>query len=161
MKNLPKRSAGTVLRRLDPAHPAFPALVEESRLEGFWMLVSLADGWTREEDRFKGRGETLLAAWRGEDLAGVCGLGVDCYVEKRREGRVRHLYVRPDCRRLGVGRLLVAAVIEKARKYFPVLNVRAPSEAFPFYEALGFRRVEAQSATHRLELARPRSRRDG
>ena len=162
MIGLRKRSAGFVLKRLDPSHPAFPALVEESRQEGFWMLVRLADGWTQGRNRFARRGETLLAAWRGEELAGVCGLNVDPYVEQRREGRVRHLYVRAACRRSGAGRLLVGAVVEKACIHFPVLNVRATEEAFAFYEALGFRRVDSESATHRLELVRPsRTRRGG
>jgi len=161
MTKLSKRSDGFVLKRLDPGHLAFAELVEESRKEGFWMLVHLADGWAREENRFRGRGETLLAAWRGDELAGVCCLGIDPHVEKRREGRVMHLYVRSGCRRLGAGRLLIAAIVEKARKYFPVLNVSAPEEAFPFYEEMGFRRVDSQSATHRLQLARPRSGKGG
>ena len=161
MTKLSKRSAGFVLKRLDPAHPAFAELVEESRKEGFWMLVRLADGWARDENRFRGRGETLLAAWRGDELAGVCCLGIDPHVEKRREGRVMHLYVRPACRRLGAGRLLIDAIVEKARKYFPALNVNAPEEASAFYETLGFRRVESPSANHRLQLVRPRSGKGG
>jgi GNAT superfamily N-acetyltransferase len=156
-----KRSTGFVLKRLDPSHPAFADLVEESRREGFWMLVRLADGWAQGRNRFARRGETLLAAWRGDELAGVCGLNVDPYVERRREARVRHLYVRPAYRRDGVGRLLVDAIVEKARSYFPVLNVRAPPEAFAFYEALGFRRFESESATHRLDLVRPPRARKG
>ncbi|WJI83443.1 MULTISPECIES: hypothetical protein [unclassified Mesorhizobium] len=36
---------GYVLKRLRPTAPAFDALKEESRLEGYWMLVRLADGW--------------------------------------------------------------------------------------------------------------------
>ena len=156
MNSAVKRPSGFALKRLDPGDPAFPELVEESRLQGFWMLVRLADDWAEGRNRFARRGETLLAAWRDEELAGVCGLNVDPYVDGRREGRVRHLYVRADCRRRGVGRLLAAAIVEKARKHFPVLNVRAPVEAFAFYEALGFMRVEAPSATHRLDLARTR-----
>ena len=34
-----------VLKRLRPTAPAFDALKQESRLEGYWMLVRLADGW--------------------------------------------------------------------------------------------------------------------
>ena len=80
--------------------------------------------------------------------------GIDPRVETRREGRIMHLYVRPGFRRLGVGRLLIAAIVEKAGRHFPVINVRAPAEAFAFYEALGFRRIDSQFETHRLRLAR-------
>jgi GNAT superfamily N-acetyltransferase len=151
------RSIFYTLKRFDPASPAFAELVEESRQEGFWMLVRLADGWASGRNRFSRRGETVLAAWRRGELAGVCGLNVDPYVEKRREGRVRHLYVRPSHRRNGVGRLLVGQIIERAEKHFPMLNLRAPAEAFAFYEALGFERVEdCEFATHRMRLERAR-----
>ena len=149
------------LKRFDPASLAFAELAEQSRQEGFWMLVRLADGWASGSNRFAGRGEALLGAWRRGELAGVCGLNTDPYVERRREGRVRHLYVRETHRRNGVGRLLVGTMIDKARKHFPVLNVRAPAEAFPFYEALGFERVEdCTSATHRLQLRPARRRKE-
>jgi GNAT superfamily N-acetyltransferase len=148
-----------MLKPFDPESEAFGALVEESRLEGFWMLVRLLDGWRDGRNRFKRRGETLLGAWQGDVLAGVGGLSVDPYLEGRREGRIRHVYVSAAHRRYGVGRLLLGAIIDKARKHFPVLNVRAPEEAFPFYEALGFRRVEGDEfVTHRLKFAKRRKR---
>jgi GNAT superfamily N-acetyltransferase len=147
------------LKKLDPETEEFADLAEESRREGYWMLVRLLEGWREGRNRFSRRGETLLGAWRRGRLAGVCGLNVDPYVEKRREGRVRHLYVSTDDRGNGVGRLLVGAIVDKARPYFPTLNVRAPGEAFPFYEALGFRRVEGEEfLTHRMELKKPRRR---
>lgn len=141
------------LKRLDPETPEFQALVEESRLEGYWMLVRLADGWRDGRNRFRRRGEILLAAWQGDTLAGVGGLNVDPYVEDRREGRVRHLYVNAAHRRHAVARLIVRAIVAKARLHFPVLNLRAPEAAFPFYEALGFKRVEGEEFhTHRMKF---------
>jgi GNAT superfamily N-acetyltransferase len=141
------------LKRLDPEKLEFQALVEESRLEGYWMLVRLADGWREGRNRFRRRGELLLAAWQGDALAGVGGLNVDPYVEGRREGRVRHLYVSAAHRRHGVGRVIVRAIIDQARLHFPVLNVRAPEAAFPFYEALGFKRLEGEEFhTHRMKF---------
>lgn len=156
------RPPGYALKRLDPESEAFRALVEESRLEGFWMLVRLADGWEGGRNRFSRRGETLLAAWSDKGLAGVCGLNVDPYAELRREGRVRHLYVRQDQRRTGVGTLLLKAIIDKARLHFPVLNVRAPDGASAFYEALGFKPVQGDEfVTHRMTLKKPARRRKG
>lgn len=144
------------LEKLDPLTEEFRALADESRREGFWMLVRLLDGWESGRNRFSRRGETALAAWRGDRLGGVCGLNVDPYVEGRRQGRVRHLYVSPAHRGNGVGRLLVEAVIDKARRHFPVLGLRAPETAFAFYESLGFERVESdQHMTHRMRLTKP------
>lgn len=143
------------IRRFTPEGEAFAALLEESRREGFWMLVTLSNNWEDCRNRFSRRGEALFAAWDGDQLAGVCGLNVDPYVEGRREGRVRHLYVAAANRGNSVGRRLVWRVIDKARTHFPVLNTRAPEAAFAFYEALGFERLaDGETATHSMRLAR-------
>ena len=139
------------LKRLRPTTPGFDALKEESRLEGYWMLVRLADGWASGRNKFLKRGEALFGAWHGAELAGICGLNIDPYFEGRDQGRVRHLFVSARHRRVGLGRMLVETVIDRARQYFTVLNTRAPREAFGFYERLGFQRVEGEEfVTHRM-----------
>ena len=144
-----------VLKRLRPTTQAFDALKEESRLEGYWMLVRLADGWASGRNKFLKRGEALFGAWHGRDLAGVCGLNIDPYFEDRNQGRVRHLFVSAPHRRNGLGRMLVETVIDRARQYFAVLNIRATKEAFLFYERLGFQRVAGEEfVTHRMMLSR-------
>lgn len=139
-----------VLRRLRPTTQAFDTLKEESRLEGYWMLVRLADGWASGRNKFLERGEALYGAWQGRDLVGVCGLNVDPYFDGR-QGRVRHLFVSAGHRRNGVGRMLLETVIDQACQYFAILNTRAPKEAFLFYEGLGFQRVAGEEfVTHRM-----------
>lgn len=146
------------LRRPRVESADFLALVEASRIEGYWMPTRLLDGWRDRTHRFARRGEALLAAYCDGKLVGVCGLGVDPYVEQRREGRVRHLYVAEACRRQGVGRLLVKTIIDRARLHFRVLNVRATENAFEFYEKLGFHRVEGEEfMTHRKMFRRRRT----
>ncbi|MER9337381.1 GNAT family N-acetyltransferase [Mesorhizobium sp. M0293] len=131
--------------------PAFDTLKQESRLEGYWMLVRLADGWASGRNKFLKRGEALYGAWHGRELAGVCGLNIDPYFEGRGHGRVRHLFVSARHRRTGLGRMLVETVIDRARRHFTVLNTRAPREAFGFYERLGFLPVEGEEfVTHRM-----------
>lgn len=142
---------GYGLRRLRPTTPAFDRLKDESRLEGYWMLVRLADGWSGGRNKFRKRGEALYGSWHGRDLAGVCGLNIDPYFEGREQGRVRHLFVSAPHRRAGLGRMLVETVIDRARQYFTVLNTRAPPEAFGFYERLGFQPVAGEEfVTHRM-----------
>ena len=148
---------GYVLKRLRPTTPAFDALKEESRLEGYWMLVRLADGWAGGRNRFLKRGEALFGAWHGRELTGVCGLNIDPYFEGRDHGRVRHLFVSARHRRSGLGRMLVETVIDRARHHFAVLNTRAPPEAFGFYERLGFQPVVGEEfVTHRMMLFQDR-----
>ncbi|PDQ22149.1 GNAT family N-acetyltransferase [Mesorhizobium sanjuanii] len=143
-----------VLKRLRPTARGFDALKEESRQEGYWMLVRLADGWASGRNIFRKRGEALFGAWHGDELVGVCGLNIDPYFNDRDQGRVRHLFVSALHRRNGVGRMLVETVINRAREYFAVLNTRAPKEAFGFYEGLGFERLEGEEfVTHRMTLA--------
>jgi GNAT superfamily N-acetyltransferase len=142
---------GYVLKRLRPTMPAFDALKEESRSEGYWMLVRLADGWASGRNKFLRRGEALFGAWHGRELAGVCGLNIDPYFEGRDQGRVRHLFVSAPHRRSGLGRMLVETIIDRARRHFAVLNTRAPREAFVFYERLGFQPVVGEEfVTHRM-----------
>ena len=148
---------GYVLKRLRPSAPAFDALKEESRLEGYWMLVRLADGWSGGRNKFLKRGEALFGAWHGRELTGVCGLNIDPYFEGRDHGRVRHLFVSARHRRSGLGRMLVETVIDRARHHFAVLNTRAPPEAFGFYEGLGFQPVVGEEfVTHRMMLSQDR-----
>ena len=124
------------------------------------LLTRLLAGWRDGSNRFSRRGEALYGAFYGDELVGVCGLNVDPYVEERREGRVRHLYVAASFRRHGVGRILLRSAIAKARDHFPVLNVRATEAAFPFYERLGFVRVEGEEfMTHRMAFQPLRRRR--
>lgn len=142
-----------VLKKLRPSAVAFQLLKDESRLEGYWMLVTLAEGWASGANRFLKRGEVLYGAWQGRKLVGVCGLNIDPYLGDGGQGRVRHLFVSAAHRGNGLGRMLVEAVIDRARQHFSALNTRAPGEAFPLYERLGFQRVEEQEfVTHRMML---------
>lgn len=138
-----------------PTTAAFRLLMEESRQEGYWMLVRLHDGWTSGRNKFSKRSEMLFGAYHGKQLVGVGGLNVDPYFEGGDFGRVRHLYVSAAHRRRGAGRMLVMAIVERARAHFSSLNTRAPAESFAFYERLGFDRVSGEEfVTHRMLLAK-------
>lgn len=148
------RESSYVLKRPRPTTPTFDALMQESRREGYWMLVRLRDGWLSGSNTFRRKNEALFGVYRGRELIGVGGLNIDPYFEDRRCGRVRHLYVGAAYRRLGVGSMLVSAIIERARPRFSVLNTRAPEESFAFYERLGFLRISGEEfVTHRMLLA--------
>ena len=149
-------SAGRVqIERLTEASPGlFDALVAESERAGYGFVRRLADEWASGANRFERPGEALFAARMDGRLIGACGLDVDPYTPAPGVGRVRHLYVLTDYRRLGVGRRLVERVLEAARGRFERLRLSTQNPAAAqLYERLGFeRRIGAADHTHLKEI---------
>ncbi|SCY46667.1 GNAT family N-acetyltransferase [Microvirga guangxiensis] len=138
---------------ITPDTEGFDALLRASLSENHGMLQRLQENWRNGANRFSRPGETLLGAFDGRSLVGICGRNIDPYTGNPKAGRVRHLYVAPPGRRQGIGRMLVTAIAECAVPFFGHLNARAPEFAFPFYERLGFSRIENDPyVTHRLRL---------
>jgi GNAT superfamily N-acetyltransferase len=131
------------------------AWAADNEQAGSRIIRRLVDEWASGVNRFDGAGEALLGAWVDGRLVGVCGLNVDPYAAKAAVGRVRHLYVLAEFRRLGVGRSLVAAVVDAARGHFHTLRLRTTNPAAArLYEALGFRACAGIAhCTHVIELA--------
>jgi GNAT superfamily N-acetyltransferase len=149
-------SAGRVqIERLTEASPdLFDALIAESERAGYRFVRRLADEWASGANRFDRLGEALFAAWTDGRLIGACGLNVDPYTPAPGVGRVRHLYVLTDYRRLGVGRRLVEQVLDAARGRFERLRLSTQNPAAAqLYERLGFeRRIGAADHTHLMEI---------
>lgn len=131
------------------------ALLAESEQAGLGLVRRLVEEWASGANRFDRPDETLFGAWVDGRVVGVCGLNVDPYTAEEGVGRVRHLYVLSAFRRRGVGRRLIAAVIEAARGRFTALRLRTGNpEAARVYEAMGFRpSCRAADCTHAMELA--------
>jgi GNAT superfamily N-acetyltransferase len=129
-------------------------LLVDSEAAGSRIVRRLTDDWTAGANRFDRPGEALFGASMAGRLVGVCGLNVDPYAADPRVGRVRHLYVLTTCRRHGVGRQLVARVIEVAAGRFDSLRLRTNNPAAAgLYEAAGFRLAEGE-CTHVMDLPR-------
>lgn len=128
-------------------------LLSESEQAGFRFIRRLVEEWVDGINRFDRPGEALFGARARGQLVGICGLNVDPYAADPLVGRVRHLYVLSLYRRRGVGRRLVAAVVEAAqdRSHTLRLRTRNPGAAL-FYEALGFQPSGAADSTHSLRL---------
>jgi GNAT superfamily N-acetyltransferase len=145
------------VQRLTALPEGLDDLAADATADGHRMLDVLREDWATGALRFDGPGEALLGAYAAGALLGVAGLSRDPYVREGPAGRVRRLYVRRSSRRHGVGRALLAAAVEAGREGgWPRLRVRAPAEAFAFYEACGFLRAVGEvSATHVMPLDPP------
>ena len=124
-------------------------LTAEASAEGFQFVDRLVDEWKSGVNRFSKAGEKLLGAFDGKNLVAVGGLNRDPYAQQSHVGRLRHIYVHPRYRRLGIGRKLVAALLEDIDSHFERVRLRtSTSAASRFYEACEFRSSDEAEATH-------------
>ena len=115
------------------------------------MLKRLLDNWVNGQNTFSRPGEILVGAFESGRLIGIGGRNIDPYTSEARAGRLRHLYTRASSRRMGVGRAVVKTLMTDADHFFDVIALRAPDNAFAFYERLGFERVaDSFYVTHHM-----------
>jgi 8-oxo-dGTP diphosphatase len=133
----------------------FENLVALSLREDFAAMRRMRDDWNSGANRFDRPGEVVFEARVGSRLAGICGLNRDPYADSPEVGRVRHLYVDPAFRRRGVGRALVAQIVDAAACSFARLRLRTlRADADLFYVAIGFQRVaDAPDVTHEYDYS--------
>lgn len=141
------------LKPLTPQAEGFAELLSESQLEGFRMLQRLAAEWDSGVNRFDRQGERLFGVFDAGRVVGTGGRNIDPFQDDGETGRIRHVYVAKALRKTGLGRLLLENVCADAHLHFRRLHLRAPKNAFGFYERLGFMRVTGvETATHHLML---------
>ena len=136
------------------------ALVTEADASGFQALSRLQSEWHTGLNRLNKPGEALFIANDDGCVVGVCGLNRDPYLIDPTVGRVRHLYVAVDHRRMGIGTRLIRAVFVEAEAHFARLRLRTDShDADRFYRSLGFMPVTGEPAcSHQLVLSQRRER---
>jgi ribosomal protein S18 acetylase RimI-like enzyme len=133
------------IRRLLPANVA---LYRDIRLEAL-KLVPEAFGSTfaRESAKpltwFTARldNAAVFGAFDGSDLLGVAGFFVQQGEKEAHKGALWGMYVRPAARGSGIGRRLVEAVIEHARRRVELVQLTVVSGNEParrLYAKLGF-----------------------
>lgn len=134
-------------------------LAIEAAREGFGHLDRLVSDYADGSNRFDAPGEALFIALKNQHIVGVCGLNQNPYGNSVRVGRVRRMYVSPECRCLGIGRVLLDAVINRAADSFDELVLRTNDEpAAAFYEHYGFEHVDSRPEnTHAFTISRNES----
>jgi GNAT superfamily N-acetyltransferase len=84
-------------------------------------------------------------------LLAVGGLNLDPFAGRPDIGRLRRVYVRPAWRNKGIGRALVTALVDQARRNFRCVRLRAENaDAARLYESMGFSPIQSPDATHIL-----------
>ena len=129
-------------------------LEREAVSEGFGMITRLRQEWERGANRFDREGEVLLGSFRADRLLGIGGLNRDPYTDDPRVGRLRHFYVMKDARRAGIGRSLVEHILGHATGHFDSVRLWT-DRAGPFYDRLGFDRVDGPKVTHVYLISPP------
>jgi GNAT superfamily N-acetyltransferase len=150
-----EKTRDVVIRPLrPPSWSEMDFLLQESEREGFCFLARLRRAYESGAARFDGPGETLLGVYAEGELVAVGGVSADPYEAGPRAGRIRHVYVARARRGQGIGRRLMAALIQAAHPHFDALALRTDTaQAAAFYQALGFQPVaDHPHHTHRLPL---------
>jgi ribosomal protein S18 acetylase RimI-like enzyme len=138
-------SADAKIRRLRSDDAAsFKAI----RLEALKANPELFGSTIELEDKmdvawFAGRLEDahVMGAFRDGELVGVVGFSIQQGQPKAHKGRLWGMYVRSSSRNLGVGRLLVNAVLDAARENVELVQLTVVKENRParrLYESVGF-----------------------
>jgi ribosomal protein S18 acetylase RimI-like enzyme len=139
------RAAGCQVRRLGPDDAAaFQAL----RLEG---LATDPCAFAASHDEEAGQSlievavrlerQPVFGALEGAELVGVAGFAIPPLAKKRHKGLLWGVYVREAARGRGVGRAVVARVIEHARTHVVQLHAAVVTSNQParrLYRSLGF-----------------------
>lgn len=144
--------AGLVVQRFVSLPEDVQVLLHVSRHEGHNLVERLVDDWEDGSNRFDRPGEVALEARLDSRLVGVGGLNRDPYLDDPGVGRIRHVYLSPDVRGLGVGRVLVMSLVEHARGHFSRVRLRTgDATTSGFYLRLGFEEApDEPDATHQI-----------
>ena len=140
----------TIIRITDEVPRDFHRLLTASQREGVRNMTLLWERWQDGTERFDGKGEALFGAKSGETLHGLAGVSIEHNLDIRAM-RMRRLYVLPAARRQGVAACLARCCMERGFQSAHLLtcNARASAAAGPFWEHMGFARVDWPNITHR------------
>lgn len=129
-------------------------LLDASISEGYTFVQKLWDEYQSGVNDFSGDGEVLLGGYHDDQFVAIGGIHTDPYLNSPAIGRVRHVYVLPACRRYGIGKALVQALIDHSAAQFATVTLRTTTDhGRAFYTAIGFADAPRfADATHWLDV---------
>jgi len=144
------------IHKIELPVPGIEQLRREARDEGYNFIETLVEEWSSGKNRFDAPGEILCGHLNQGLLVAVGGLTCDPFAASPDIGRLRRIYVRHLWRNQGLGKALVAALIDEARKNFRSVRLRAENAgATRLYERMGFEPIASPDATHILIFDEP------
>lgn len=104
----------------------------------FELEVKLDVAW------FAGRLEDahVVGAVRSEELIGTVGFSIQQGQPNLHKGRLWGMFVQPSARKLGIGRLMLGAILDIARDRVELIQLSVVKDNWParkLYESSGFR----------------------
>src|SRR5258708_21036453 len=106
------------IRKIVLPAPGVELLQSEAQDEGYDFIETLVKDWASGANRFDAPGEVLCGHLDQGLLVAVGGLNCDPFAGRPDMGRIRRIYVRSAWRDRGIGRALVAALVDHARTHF-------------------------------------------
>ena len=129
-------------------------LAQRAESEGFKFVTRFADECASGSVQLDAPGEYFCGVFDEGDLVALGGVTPDPYIDDASVGRLRHVFVRPEFRARGVGRMLVATLESRAGKRYARLRLRTDTVAAAhFYERLGYHAISSDSATYERALS--------
>jgi ribosomal protein S18 acetylase RimI-like enzyme len=95
----------------------------------------------------------VMGAFRNGELVGTAGFVLQQGQKNAHKGRLWGMYVRPGSRNLGIGRMLVSAVMDVAREYVELIQLSVVKDNLParrLYESAGFVEFGMESKASKL-----------
>lgn len=141
-----------IIEQIDPRSHLLEKLADEARAQGYFFIDRLLDEARCGKNLFENFGECFCGVFAGHLLVGCGGINKDPYVDQN-IGRLRHVYVVEAYRRNGIAAALVRDLLERSKHAFDTVRLRASDDnANTFYDTLGFKRTDHETATHYISI---------
>ncbi len=128
-------------------------LAEEADAGGYLFVQKTITEWNDGTNNFSKPGEKLWGIFIADECIGIGGLNQDPYVNDKTIGRVRHLYISKKYRGLGLSKLLMQLIVNKAKENFTTLRLSTQNPvADSLYESLGFTKTTGEKVTHIMKF---------
>ncbi|MDE1152139.1 MAG: GNAT family N-acetyltransferase [Micavibrio sp.] len=130
------------------------ALLKKSQAEGYNLVVRFCENWESGDNRFNLPGEVFYGIENEGRFVGIGGRSLDPYLDDPAALRVRHVYLLPEWRQLGIGTKLMERIVVVPEGHgFKKLTLRTlHMAARKFYEKLGFSYIGEGDVTHEREI---------
>ena len=126
-------------------------LAQDAIADGHTSVQRTIDEWKDGSNKFSKDGEKIWGIFLSDQCIGIGGINQDPFIDDRTVGRVRHLYISTQYRRLGLSKVLLKLILTHAKKYFTSLRLSTKNPiAASFYESFGFKKTDGIKVTHLL-----------